>query len=59
MTPRRSSSVLSRPSQLIENIEARWLARWLLVGSSLAFKLLKTLSSPVLDGPLSATPYPL
>jgi hypothetical protein len=44
MTTRRSSSVLNHPSQLIENIEARWLASWLLVGSTLASKLLKTLS---------------
>jgi hypothetical protein len=58
MTPRRSSSGLSHLSQPIEIIEARPLSRWLLVGSSVAFKLLKRLSSPVVIGPLSSTPIP-
>jgi hypothetical protein len=58
MTPRRPSSVVSDLSQPVEIIEARQLPRWLLVGSSVAFKLLKRLSSPVVIGPLSSTPIP-
>jgi hypothetical protein len=58
MTLHRSSSVLSHPSQLIENIEARWLPHRLLIGSPVVCKSLKTLSSPVLVGSLSSTPIP-